>query len=90
MKKLNCIRLFRQYKKEQTAEIQAERDQIEAERQQNAEMFKELLALKEQLAKQQGNNVVPAENASAEVFDDMANTTESTLEETVSENTDEV
>lgn len=50
---VNCIRLFRRYKKEQMAEIQAERDQIEEERKASAEMLKELQALKEQLAAQQ-------------------------------------
>lgn len=47
---INCIILFRRYKKEQLEEIQAERDQIEEERRQSLEMMKELQALKEQLA----------------------------------------
>ena len=50
---VNCIRLFRRYKKEQMDEMQAERDQIEEERKASAEMLKELQALKEQLAAQQ-------------------------------------
>lgn len=47
---INCIRLFRQYKREQQEELDAERRQLEAERQQSAEMLKELQALKAQLA----------------------------------------
>ncbi len=49
---VNCIRLFKQYKKEQTAELEAEKAEIAAEREQNAQMMKELLELKAQLAKQ--------------------------------------
>lgn len=47
---VNCIMLFRQYKKEQMEEMQAEWDQIEAERRQSAAMMEELMALKAQLA----------------------------------------
>ena len=46
----NCINLFRQYKKEQMAEMQAEREKIEEERRQSAAMMEELMALKAQLA----------------------------------------
>ena len=45
--------LFRRYKKEQMDEMQAERDQIEAERAANAKMLEELQALKAQLEQQQ-------------------------------------
>lgn len=55
---LNCIRLFRQYKQEQMAEMQAERDKLEEERRQSAAMMAELMALKAQLA----NSAVPAED----------------------------
>ena len=44
--------LFRRYKKEQMEEMQAERDQIEAERAANAKMLEELQALKAQLENQ--------------------------------------
>lgn len=47
---LNCVKLFRQYKKEQMDEMQAERDKLEAERRESAAMMEELLALKAQLA----------------------------------------
>lgn len=46
----NCIQLFRQYKKEQMAEIEAEKAKIEEERRLSMEMMKELQALKAQLA----------------------------------------
>ena len=52
----DVIRLFRKYKKEQTAILDAEKAAIAAERLRNEEMLRELLALKSQLA---GN--LPAE-----------------------------
>lgn len=47
---INCIRLFRRYKKEQMAEMEEEREKIEAERAESQKMMAELQALKEQLA----------------------------------------
>lgn len=47
---INCIRLFRKYKKEQMQEITAERKKIEEERRQSQEMMRELQELKAQLA----------------------------------------
>ena len=55
------IRLFRRYKKEQMEEMQAERNKIEAEKEENAKMLEELRALKAQLEGQQP--VVVAESA---------------------------
>lgn len=49
---LNCIRLFRRYKKEQIQEMEEEKAKIEVERAENAKMMEELLALKEELARQ--------------------------------------
>lgn len=49
---VNCIRLFRRYKKEQTAEMDAERERLQAEREENARMLEQLQALKEELEKQ--------------------------------------
>ena len=43
------VTLFRRYRKEQMDKMQAERDQIEAERAENAKMLEELKALKAQL-----------------------------------------
>lgn len=49
---VNVIRLFRQYKREQTEMLEAEKAEIAAERKQNEEMLRELMALKEKLEKQ--------------------------------------
>lgn len=50
MEGVRCIRLFKQYKAEQQAELQAERDKIEAERAETQRMMQELLQMKAQLA----------------------------------------
>ena len=50
---INCIRLFRRYKAEQMAEMEAEKSKIEAERAESAKMMEELQALKAQLEIQQ-------------------------------------
>lgn len=47
---VRCIRLFHKYKMEQQAELQAERDKIEAERAENQKMMQELLEMKAQMA----------------------------------------
>ena len=59
--------LFRRYRREQMEEMQAERDQIEAEKQENAKMLEELRALKAQLeSNNQPAAAPPAEEAPAE------------------------
>ena len=63
---LNCIRLFRQYKKEQMEEMKAERAKIEEERAESQRMMAELLELKAQLAKKDGEQTPPADS----VFED--------------------
>ena len=63
---INCIQLFRRYKKEQMEEMETERKQIAEERKQSEEMMKELLALKEQLAKQQGNEQTESKQSESE------------------------
>lgn len=50
----NVIRLFRRYRKEQMSEMQAEKDKLEREREENQRMMQELLALKAQLEQQKG------------------------------------
>ena len=50
---INCIRLFRRYKKEQMEELEDERAWIEAERAESARMLEELQALKAKLEEQQ-------------------------------------
>jgi signal peptidase I len=61
---LNCIRLFRQYKKEQMEEMKAERAKIEKERAESQRMMAELLELKAQLAKKDGEQTPPADPVS--------------------------
>lgn len=46
---INCIKLFRRYKSEQMAEMQAEKDEIERERAENLRMMEELRELKARL-----------------------------------------
>ena len=58
---VNVIRLFKQYRAEQMSAMQAERDKIDAERAENLRMMEELMALKEQLLKQQSAPAAPAE-----------------------------
>lgn len=49
---LKFFNLFRRYKQEQMAEMQSEKDKIEAEKAENAKMLEELRALKAQLGEQ--------------------------------------
>ncbi len=53
---IRCIRLFRKYKAEQQAELQAERDKIEADRLETQRMMQELLQMKAQM----GQDTEPA------------------------------
>ena len=69
---LNCIRLFRQYKKEQMDEMKAERAKIEEERAESQRMMAELLELKAQLAKKDGEATPAADPASEDSTTDEA------------------
>lgn len=61
---VNCISIFRRYKKEQMAEMEEEKAKIEEERRRTLDMMKELQALKEQLAAQSGtSDPAPASTA---------------------------
>lgn len=51
---IRCIRLFRKYKAEQQAELQAERDKIAADRAETQRMMQELLQMKAQMAQSNG------------------------------------
>ncbi len=51
---IRCIRLFRKYKSEQQAELQAERDKIEKERTEAQRMMQELLEMKAQMGQSGG------------------------------------
>lgn len=50
---MRCIALFKKYKAEQQAELQAERDKIEAERAETQRMMQELLKMKAQMQENQ-------------------------------------
>ncbi len=52
---VNTIKVFRQYKKQQLAEVQAEREQVEVERQETQKVMAELLQLKAQLEEAKAN-----------------------------------
>ena len=60
---IRCIRLFRKYKSEQQAELQAERDKIEADRAETQRMMQELLQMKAQMAQ---NEQKPSEETSSD------------------------
>lgn len=57
---IRCIRLFRNYKAEQQAELQAERDKIEEERAETQRMMQELLQMKAQMAQEPHADVPPS------------------------------
>ncbi len=61
---IRCIRLFRKYKAEQQAELQAERDKIEADRAETQRMMQELLAMKAQMAQNSGETTKTDETPS--------------------------
>ncbi len=46
---IRCIRLFKKYKREQKAELKAERDKIAAERRETQRMMQELMRMKAQI-----------------------------------------
>ena len=73
---LNVIRLFRRYKREQAAEMQAERDKIDAERAENQRMMQELLALKAQLDQKNGGEGTPPAEPASEVTPTEEKTTD--------------
>ena len=66
---VDVIRLFRKYKKEQMDAMQAEKDQIEADRAETQRMLEELLALKAQLEQK---NSAPAPVATPEATAEAA------------------
>ena len=58
---LNTVKIFRQYKAEQMAELQAEKDAIEAERRKSAEMLAQLQAMQAQMQTPPQSAAPPAE-----------------------------
>ena len=78
---VNTVKIFKQYKREQMADMQAERDQIAREREESAAMMRELLALKEQLARQQGTEIPNPDKAnSGQSSEDVTDKTEASDE----------
>lgn len=60
---IKFFNLFRRYKNEQMEEVQAEKDKIAAEKEENARMLEELKALKAQLEGANSNSATPTEDA---------------------------
>jgi signal peptidase len=58
---LNCVKIFKMYKAEQMAELQAEKDALEAQKKQSEAMMAQLLAMQQQLT-QQNQTAAPPEN----------------------------
>ena len=58
---LNCVRIFRLYKAEQMAEVQAEKDALEAQRKQSEDMMAQLLALQQQMTQQSQTIAAPVQ-----------------------------
>lgn len=55
---VNCVKVFRAYKKEQMDDLQREKDAIAAERKQNEEMMRQLMLMQQQMQQmQQGQPV---------------------------------
>ena len=61
---VDVIRLFRKYRKEQTAILDAEKAEIAAERQRNEDILRELEALKKQLEAKVGTETTDGEQSS--------------------------
>ena len=68
---LNCVKIFKMYKAEQMAQLQAEKDALEAQRRQSEEMMAQLLAMQQQMA-QQNQSVAPPVSAGTDNQLDMA------------------
>ena len=60
---LNCVKIFKMYKAEQMAELQAEKDALEAQRKQSEDMMAQLLTMQQQMAAQNQSAAPPAGTA---------------------------
>lgn len=69
---LNCVKIFRLYKSEQMAELQAEKDALEAQKKQSEDMLAQLLAMQQQMAQQNRENPPPAQENTPDVESMMA------------------
>lgn len=68
---LNCVKIFKMYKAEQMAELQVEKDALEAQRKQSEDMMVQLLAMQQQMA-QQNQSAAPPAQENGEGQPDMA------------------
>ena len=68
---LNCVKIFKMYKAEQMAELQAEKDALEAQRKQSEDMMAQLLAMQQQMA-QQNQSAAPPLQGKVDGQADMA------------------
>ena len=68
---LNCVKIFKLYKAEQMAQLQAEKDALEAQRKQSEAMMAQLLAMQQQMA-QQSQAAAPPAQANGAPQPDMA------------------
>ena len=62
---LNCVKIFKLYKAEQMAELQAEKDALEAQRKQSEAMMAQLLAIQQQMTQQNQNTAPPVQSEPA-------------------------
>ena len=69
---LNCVKIFRMYKAEQMAELQAEKDALEAQRKQSEAMMAQLLAMQKQMEKQTPKAAPPENESQADMAAMMA------------------
>jgi len=61
---LNCVKIFKLYKAEQMAELQAEKDELAAQKKQSEEIMAQLLAMQKQMAEQAKHAAPPAQENS--------------------------
>jgi len=63
---LNCVKIFKMYKAEQMAELQAEKDALEDQKRQSEAMMAQLLAMQQQMAQQNQSTAPPAQDGAAQ------------------------
>ncbi len=68
---VNCVRIFRRYKKEQMQELQDEKDAIAAERRKTEEMMEQMLRLKEEMMGRSAPTPQPEQKTEAVDVDAM-------------------
>lgn len=68
---VNCVRIFRQYKREQMQQLQDEKDAIAVQRRQAEEMMAQMLRLKEEMAGMAAAGAQPGEEKEAVDMDAM-------------------